>query len=106
MGFIEYIESQGFKKMVMSTKTFKLEEPSEYAILSTMGYLDFRYVKGEKVITWGLNEHGKPPTLISPLPYKLMELKDNEYYGQNAPMDRVLQKYSPEEILKELYGIQ
>lgn len=60
---------------------------------STMvtGWLDYRYLKGDHEIIFGLNEKDKPPTLIYPRPKNVKE---------DDVMNRVLKDNSPEEIYK------
>lgn len=90
--------------MIWDHKTQSNVMPSKYEILSTMGNLDFRYVKDNHLIMWGLNEHKKPPTLIWPRPLSLVdkELRDGEVHWMDDPMNRVLQKYSNEEIYNDI----
>lgn len=66
MSLEEYLMSIGFNKMVYDHKTKALKDAGKYDILSTMGHIYFAYVKGDISIYWGLNESGKPPTLMSP----------------------------------------
>lgn len=36
--------------------------------LSSMGYMDYKYIRGDNVIVYGLNETKKPPTIKWPKP--------------------------------------
>lgn len=67
--FENLLIDKGYVKNVFNCKTMKYE-PVDSHIISTMTNLDHRYIhKNHKVIIcFGLNERGKPPTLISPRP--------------------------------------
>jgi hypothetical protein len=88
-GFERYLIEQGFSVYHYDCKERKLNEG--YKHLSTLVNLDNRYIKGNTKIIWGLNEVGKPPTLIYP---KLFQT-DNE-------VNRYLQNKNFAELLKEL----
>lgn len=95
---------KGYVKHVMDCRTMQLKPVSTH-VLSTMVNLDHRYIhpdaQGE--ICFGLNEAGKPPTLISPRP--LMEvMRDGvEVYGDDA-MNIVLMTVPHEQILEAIYN--
>lgn len=93
MNFIEYIKSQGYELIPRKGKENDF---------STMGVLFSHYKKGDTIITWGISEHGLPPTLVSPRPYILVKTKENHYYQDNshATTEKILQEVSNEELLK------
>ena len=91
--FEKHLIDKGFKRFTLNTKTFKLEYANGY-LLSSMVNLDYRYLKGNIMIIFGLSEKNKPPTLIYPRP-----IRDN--YSDDM-MNRVLMKYSNNEILNAI----
>ena len=103
----EYLLSIGYKKMVFDTKEMRLKDYGD-EILSTLGNLDFRYVKGNKTFIWGLHEFSKPPTLVSPRPK--IEVKRLDEDGNicllneslDDSMNLVLSKYEPKEIYEAI----
>ncbi len=106
MSFEEYLLNKGYTKMVLNTKTMKLELPSKYTILSTMGNLDFRYVKeGYKTIIYGLYECNKPPVWIEPKPYSLLskeELLEGLGHFGNDLLNKIYQKHTNDDIYESL----
>jgi hypothetical protein len=92
MTFTEYIKTQGYELMPRKGKEDDF---------STMSVLWSHYKKGDKIITWGLSEYGKPPLLVSPRPFIVVKLKD-KYYNQDnshATTERILKQISNEELL-------
>lgn len=90
--FEKYLIKIGYIRNRFNFKTMSLTKTSNNDILSTMGNIDFRYTKeGEKTITYGLCEGGKPPTLIYPRPKGIIS---------DDMMNRILQTYSSEELYK------
>jgi hypothetical protein len=95
MTFTEYIKTQGYELMPRKGKEDDF---------STMSVLWSHYKKGDKIITWGLSEYGKPPLLVSPRPYIVEKLKDNYYHQDNshATTERILKEISNEELLTRI----
>jgi len=62
--------------------------------------LDSRYKKGDLVFIWGLNEFGKPPTLIHPRPKIISMVKDKVGYFEylDDVMNECLKVFPHEEI--------
>lgn len=65
---------------------FEVAKPTDS--FSSMGNIHFVYIKGESKIWYGLNEFGKPPTLISPRP----NVKEGEYYHFNEYGDDIMNR--------------
>jgi hypothetical protein len=95
MTFTEYIKTQGYGLMPRKGKEDDF---------STMSVLWSHYKKGDKIITWGLSEYGKPPLLVSPRPFIVVKLKDNYYHQDNshATTERILKQISNEELLTRI----
>ena len=106
MGIEEYLKEKGYVKHIYNCKTGKLELPGEFTILSTMGNLDWRYVKeGCETVIYGLNEVGKPPVLIHPKPWSLIHKEFNGVTRFNISDDvihRIFEKYSLDEIFESI----
>lgn len=102
MGFEEYLLNKGYVKMVYDTKLGVLKIPGKYDIISTMGYLDFRYVKdGYKTISYGLYEADKPPVWFAPKPISLCATEKGVWIG-NDILNKIYQKYTNDEIYESL----
>lgn len=109
IGFQEFIKSKGFKdfRYIIKGKKWELVSHKECGIsensFSTMvhGGLDIRYVKDNITIIWGLNEVGKPPTLIYPRP----KVKNNNLFilYNDDLMNRILKNYSNEDIFNAMF---
>ena len=98
MTFIEYIKTQGYELIPRKGKEDDF---------STMAVLSSSYKKGDIVITWGLHEYGKPPSLCSPRPYTQIVTKENDMYhcqqfDDHATVERILKEVSNEELLKRI----
>ena len=95
MTFTEYIKTKGYELMPRKGKEDDF---------STMSVLWSHYKKGDKIITWGLSEYGKPPLLVSPRPFIVEKLKDNYYHQDNshATTERILKQISNEELLTRI----
>ena len=93
MTFTEYIKTQGYELIPRKGKEDDF---------STMGVLSSSYKKGDVVITWGLHEYGKPPSLCSPRPYTQVKVSDNVYhqYNDHATTERIMKSVSNEELLE------
>lgn len=103
MGIEEYLIGKGYVKYIYNCRTGRLELPGEYTILSTMGNLDWRFVKdGFKTITYGLNECGKPPVLIYPYPYSLIKNEIGSINMCDDIIHRIFEKYSLDEIYESI----
>jgi len=65
----------------------RAEFKNDYSSLVS-GHLDYRFIKGDREIVWGLNEVKKPPTLVWPRPWdtddetnqNLLKLSNEEIY--------------------------
>ena len=97
--FEEFLISQGFQKMKWTEKGLIPARPTDR--LSSMDNLDFRYVKDDLVIVYGLNENHLPPTLIHPRPNMI---KEGNIYRSYRDYDaqRWLADTPFDEILKEI----
>ncbi len=95
--FENYLIEQGFEKFQMNCKTMKLEKAGKNHVISTMENLDYRYIKNDLTIVFGLSQKDKPTTLIYPRP----NLKFNSFVNDDQ-MNRILWKYKPEEILDSI----
>lgn len=104
VGFEEYLLNKGYTKMIYNTKTSKLEPCGKYDILSTMGNLDFRYVKeGYKTISYGLYEANKPPVWFYPKPISLVaEDELQQIWIGNDILNRVYQNNTNEDIYESI----
>lgn len=102
MGIQNYLIENGFiaYRKVYENKNFiyKLNDKSDF---STMvgGGLDIRYVKDNVEITYGLNELGIPPTILSPLP----NIKGGVNISEQNRTMRALNKYSSEDFFKAMF---
>ncbi len=102
MTFVEYIKTQGYELIPRKGKEDDF---------STMGVLSSSYKKGDIVITWGLHEYGKPPSLCSPRPYTQIVTKQNGLYhcqqfDDHATVERIMKSLSNEELLKRIENKQ
>ena len=99
MTFIEYIKTQGYELIPRKGKEDDF---------STMAVLSSSYKKGDIVITWGLHEYGKPPSLCSPRPFVVVKLKENHYHQDNSheTTERILKEVSNEELLTRIENNQ
>lgn len=103
MGIEEYLISKGYVKHIYNCKTGKMELPGEFTILSTMGNLDWRFLKdGFKTIVYGLNECGKPPVFIYPRPVSLIVSLNGFDDGSDSLVHRVFSEYSLDEIYESI----
>lgn len=58
-----------YRKIYQGNSTFKYVECEYKGVFSSEnGYLDYRFIKDNLEVIYGLNEKNKPPTLISPRP--------------------------------------
>jgi hypothetical protein len=95
MTFTEYIKTQGYELMPRKGKEDDF---------STMRVLWSHYKKGDMIITWGLSEYGKPPLLVSPRPFIVVKVSENNYLQDNshATTERILKQISNEELLTRI----
>lgn len=116
MHILDYIKDLGYKSYIFRSDKIKdvgikeldLYEEVEYkSFYSSYGPLNYRWIKDGNIdgqIIYGLNEYGKPPTLIGPKPWSLiMGITDR----LSLPicddiMNRVLKDYSAEEIYNSI----
>tara|TARA_R100001244_G_scaffold97404_1_gene72938 strand:- start:333 stop:851 length:519 start_codon:yes stop_codon:yes gene_type:complete len=84
--FEEYLLEIGYKPFEYNhnNKGWEYEPVKRYSI-STMGHLDYTYIKGDRKIVFGLNEIKKPPTLKCPRP----SMVDTEYVKEFAEKNNV-----------------
>ena len=109
MNFQEYLISKGFKdfRNVCTKNGFELVSHSvagiSYNSFSTMvsGGLTIEYVKDNIQITWGLEDVGKPPTLLYPL---IKNNNTNPLISKQDIHSRLLKKYSNDEIFEAMFG--
>ena len=101
-GLENYLIEQGYTRYHYDHKTMSLVKSEGY-LLSTMGNLDYRYVLDDDFdnqIIFGLNEKGKPATLIYPRP-NIRVQKGSQFIGneEDNAMNTVLMNFSHEDIL-------
>ena len=97
--FEQYLIKQGFERMVFKDGMY---HHAEGYLLSSLGNLDYRYIKDGKEICFGLHEKNKPSTLIYPRPF--IKSSDPDIYSfSDDAMNRVLMKYSPEQVLNAIF---
>lgn len=99
--FEQYLLDEGCSKHIYNTKKMCLEKcDNNNHTISTMVNLDYRYLKGDDIFTFGLSEYGKPPTLIHPRPrMKIIRNGEVSFEKNDDNMNFVLQKISPKEII-------
>lgn len=90
--FEQHLISVGFERFEYDKKTKQLIPAIGYN-LSSIGNLDYRFIKGDLQIVFGLHEKGKPPTLIYPRP---------EGINSDDQMNRMLMEKQPNYILQML----
>ena len=93
MNIIQYLISIGYKTFRWSTKGYIVCNDNFNFSTMSEGGLDVRLVKYNSEFVFGLNEIGKPPTLIYPRTSDLR--KDND-------MNSFLSKNSSEFVFKHL----
>lgn len=106
-GFELFLISKGYLKYKYNFKTQKLDLVLNEHIISTMSNLSYTYVhpdNPEIIITYGLNELGKPPTLIYPRP-RIQVTKEDRIYNEqyDDSMNLVFMKETFEDILKAIF---
>jgi hypothetical protein len=106
--FEQYLISLGFQKMVQNPLTQELR-PAGDTILSTLGCIAYCY-HHEKFgsVFYGLNEYGKPPTLVSPRPnIRHITLSDNYWIVRSEQeddfMNIVLNRHTPQEVFEAMF---
>lgn len=93
--FEDYLTSIGYEKFAIERKGKNVAKVRiDKTYYSTMDGCWAFYIKDGKEIMFGLNEFGKPPTLIHPRPKGCFW--DDE-------MNRVLKENTPEEVYKMIY---
>lgn len=102
-GFELFLISKGYLKYKYNFKEQKLELVHNEHIISTMSNLGYTYVHPDnpkRKISYGLNEVGKPPTIIYPRP-KILVTRDGMTYDEHYDdsMNLALIKESFEDIL-------
>ena len=97
--FEQYLIEQGFERMTYKNGLFV---SAKGYLLSSMGDIDYRYIKGKKQIIFGLHEKNKPATLIYPRPF--IKSSDPDIYSfSDDAMNRILMKYKPEQVLNAIF---
>ena len=106
--FEEQLIDKGYLTHTFNCSTNKYERGRK--AISTMTNLDNRYINKdtEKEICFGLNEFGKPPTLISPRPrIEIKRLVDGciiiEDEFRDDSMNIILREKSFKEIYEAMY---
>ena len=99
-GFELFLITKGFIKHRYNFKTQKNEVSTEKHTISTMTNLDYRYIKNNDIIIFGLHEKGKPTTLISPRPRIDV---NNKPSNSDDSMNKALLKINYNTILKAMY---
>jgi hypothetical protein len=103
-----FLIKKGYVRYYLNMKTLRYEEPTRY-LLSSVGHVRYSYfpksenVSGMKCIDidrkneviFGLNESGKPPTLIYPRP---------EGVYSDDVVNRSLRNINFEDVLRCLYS--
>ena len=110
--FEQMLIDKGYIKYIFNCKTMKYEIAKGH-VISTMQNLDYRYfhksdINKQNEICFGLNEYGKPATLISPRPrIKVKRTVNGKQSIQNElfddSMNIVLKNYSNEYIFNAMY---
>jgi len=90
----------GFKVDYITSFDYTNKITVDYFSTSLKGAVDVRYIKDNIEIVIGLNEKGKPPTLIYPRP-KIM-INGDEKNNDDA-MNICLSKETPEDIFKAMF---
>ena len=102
---------KGYTKHIFNCITMEHELTTEH-VISSMVNLDHRYIRGDNYICFGLNEKGKPSTLISPRPTITIQ-REREINGEKVTvfedetlddsMNVLLTKVDNEDIYNALY---
>lgn len=95
MNIVQYLISLGYKPYRWSEKSYVPCTNNFDFSTMRIGGLDVRLVKDNSEFIFGLNEAGKPPTLISPR---------TEYLRSDNKMNNYLRNNSSEVVFKELYS--
>lgn len=104
--FEQYLISLGYKRYrkIYKKKQWVYEEDNEGYSFSTMssGDLDYRYILNDVEIIWGLDEHGKPPSLVWPNPFKGQKpvYEDGKIVSPQDLISRYIKEHTPEQIYK------
>lgn len=94
MKIIEYLILIGYKPFrYTKSGLVPCDNPYDYSTMREGG-IDVRLIKGYSTFIFGLHEHKKPPTLISPRTNELQ--KDDE-------MNKFLADHSAREVVKILF---
>jgi hypothetical protein len=111
----KHLIEKGYLKMKYDHKQGLIEEDNRFHIISTMENLYYLYVLpkdlenakkqrfNNNMFTIGLNEAGKPVTLISPRPIVITEIGENyidTIYINDDTMNRLLKDKTNEEIIE------
>ena len=102
--FENYLLSIGYKKFYYDFKTNSLIETDKHQLSSNVN-IDYRYIKDDITIVFGLSEQGKPATLIHPRPLMLMHTKDGiKHHQHDDTMNAALHQFTPEEIYNAMFN--
>jgi hypothetical protein len=101
----EYLLSIGYERFRYDYKKSMYEKEDKHS-LSTLGDIHYTYFpenvnpNGEKPkgIRIGLNEVGKPPTLIHPRPRYHVKRNGEDFVDSDDNINVILEQYSPKEV--------
>jgi len=107
--FEELLIDKGYKRhSIVLNKNNKVEYVNPTTnYYSSMGNVSFMYINGDSKIQFGLNEAGKPPTLIYPRPTILKREGDAitaGYSNRDDYVNRLLQNEDLERIFDSLFN--
>jgi hypothetical protein len=106
MDFCSYLESIGFKPFRnINNKYVPCTSDMSFSTMQS-GMLYVYYLRNEDTFLWGLNEFGKPPTLISPRPTILLHTQDDRILSPVSDdyMNRLLQTTEPKELYESIFN--
>lgn len=77
--FERLLISKGYKKYTFRNGRY---EVAKNETISSIGVIDFRYIKDDNEIIFGLHEKGKPTTLIYPRPSIIVTKPNGTFIDQ------------------------
>lgn len=102
--FEEYLISIGYKrfKYIPRKGYEECNETNSFYSTMTPGGLDYRYLLNDHEIIYGLDERGKPPTIVWPNPFKQAKplFEDNQIITPQDRIMRLIKEKTSEEIYK------
>lgn len=102
--FEKHLLKNGFEQYRYCHRTKKLVKPESYE-LSSMSNTDYRYIRGDEVIIFGLNEKGMPPSIVYPRPSNIKDLGNGfvEYsHYRDSQMLELMHQLSNEDLLNKI----